>query len=296
MLRKNRLLILIMLFLFSGSIMVTAIDSNIIVFGSEKGAVIGSEFKISGLINTLDDTRKNPVSMTISFDPALAEIDRSKGIDGIDIMMPVTDLVINTSTPGQIYISAAFVEHLTSFMVYFKALTSGTSPITLFTIPENFRIETIAMSIVEYGDVNADRVINIVDSLLVAQYYVDMKGISLIVDAGDVNCDGLVNIIDSLLIAQYYIGQLKEFPLCKDNITPTPLSSPDNTPTPSPGSYIPRDVNDDGIVNIIDCIIINQYLKGLDVTINEEAADANHDGVITADDATIICSFEIIIQ
>ena len=59
------------------------------------------------------------------------------------------------------------------------------------------------------GDVNLDHKINIVDALLVAQYYVgydpeDFKNPAV----ADVNGDNKINIVDALLIAQYYVGVL----------------------------------------------------------------------------------------
>jgi hypothetical protein len=56
------------------------------------------------------------------------------------------------------------------------------------------------------GDVNLDGVVNIVDSLLIAQDYVHTPITSTYeTDLADVNCDGSVNIVDSLLIAQAYV-------------------------------------------------------------------------------------------
>lgn len=57
------------------------------------------------------------------------------------------------------------------------------------------------------GDVNSDNSINIVDALLIAQYYVGLplSGV-FIEDFADVNCDGFINIVDALLVAQYYVG------------------------------------------------------------------------------------------
>jgi hypothetical protein len=60
------------------------------------------------------------------------------------------------------------------------------------------------------GDVNEDGSVNIVDALLVAQYYVGLNpGINAL--PADVNCDGVINIIDALLIAQYYVGLIESF-------------------------------------------------------------------------------------
>jgi endo-1,4-beta-xylanase len=61
------------------------------------------------------------------------------------------------------------------------------------------------------GDVNDDGDINIVDALLVAQYYVGLNPSGFDVSRADTNCDGSVNIVDALLIAQYYVGLVSEF-------------------------------------------------------------------------------------
>lgn len=59
------------------------------------------------------------------------------------------------------------------------------------------------------GDVNNDGAVNIVDALLISQYYVGTIGEDdLILDAADVNCDGAANVVDSLLISQYYVGSI----------------------------------------------------------------------------------------
>ena len=61
------------------------------------------------------------------------------------------------------------------------------------------------------GDVNTDGQVNIVDALIVAQYYVGLDPSPFDADAADTNCDGSVNIVDALLIAQYYVGLITEF-------------------------------------------------------------------------------------
>lgn len=45
-------------------------------------------------------------------------------------------------------------------------------------------------------------------------------------------------------------------------------------------SRIPGDVNDDGEVDIFDCVRLKKYIAGFDVTINEANADVNGDGEI----------------
>ena len=59
------------------------------------------------------------------------------------------------------------------------------------------------------GDVNDDGNIDIVDALLIAQYYVGL--ITIDTTNADTNCDGSVNIVDALLISQYYVGLISEF-------------------------------------------------------------------------------------
>ncbi|MBN1697028.1 MAG: hypothetical protein JW881_05915 [Spirochaetales bacterium] len=61
------------------------------------------------------------------------------------------------------------------------------------------------------GDVNDNGNIDIVDALLVAQYYVGLDPANFIFDRADANCDGVINIVDALLIAQYYVGLVETF-------------------------------------------------------------------------------------
>jgi hypothetical protein len=60
------------------------------------------------------------------------------------------------------------------------------------------------------GDVNSNGDIDILDALIIAQYYV---GLPVAIDEtkADTNCDGSINIIDALLIAQYYVGLISDF-------------------------------------------------------------------------------------
>jgi len=87
------------------------------------------------------------------------------------------------------------------------------------------------------GDVNSSNGINIVDALLIAQFYVGLDPADFDEAAADVNADGKINIVDALLIAQYYVGLISELPGCSQTPTPTPNSYPTATPvgwTPLP--------------------------------------------------------------
>jgi glucuronoarabinoxylan endo-1,4-beta-xylanase len=61
------------------------------------------------------------------------------------------------------------------------------------------------------GDVNGDNNINIVDALLIAQYYVGLNPSPFDTAAADANCNGSIDITDALLVAQYYVGIITQF-------------------------------------------------------------------------------------
>ena len=62
------------------------------------------------------------------------------------------------------------------------------------------------------GDVDFNGVVNIVDALMLAQYYVGLDPKHIDLSAGDVNMDGTINIVDALIIAQYYVNLVTELP------------------------------------------------------------------------------------
>jgi endoglucanase len=61
------------------------------------------------------------------------------------------------------------------------------------------------------GDVDSDGDVDIIDALLVAQYYVNLDPDNFDTSAADTDCDGGIDIIDALLIAQYYVGLISGF-------------------------------------------------------------------------------------
>jgi hypothetical protein len=56
------------------------------------------------------------------------------------------------------------------------------------------------------GDVNGNLSVDIVDALVVAQYYVGLNPSSFQACAADVNQNGTIDIVDALLIARCYVG------------------------------------------------------------------------------------------
>ncbi|MBN2440859.1 MAG: glycoside hydrolase family 11 protein [Spirochaetales bacterium] len=61
------------------------------------------------------------------------------------------------------------------------------------------------------GDVNSDETVDIVDALLIAQYFVGLNPADFNPDVADTNCDGTIDIVDALLTAQYYVGIINGF-------------------------------------------------------------------------------------
>jgi hypothetical protein len=88
------------------------------------------------------------------------------------------------------------------------------------------------------GDVDSDTDIDIIDALLIAQYYVNLNPGNFNASVADANGSGGIDIIDALLVAQYYVGLITEFP--GQTQTPTPTSPPTPAPTapPSGGNLV----------------------------------------------------------
>ena len=72
--------------------------------------------------------------------------------------------------------------------------------------------KTLASPTGAKGDANGNGSIDIVDALLVAQYYVGLNPSGFVSANADVNCNGLIDIVDALMIAQYYVGLIASFP------------------------------------------------------------------------------------
>jgi hypothetical protein len=88
------------------------------------------------------------------------------------------------------------------------------------------------------GDVNNDNVVDIVDALLTAQFYVGLNPSNFNQNNADINSDGQINIVDALIIAQIYVG-LATSP-------PTPAPTPSSVDNVYMFSYFTGD-GDDGL-------------------------------------------------
>ncbi|MBN2536289.1 MAG: hypothetical protein JXB88_25630 [Spirochaetales bacterium] len=65
---------------------------------------------------------------------------------------------------------------------------------------------TVTNPSVLHGDVDSSGSIDIVDALLIAQYYVGLAPVNFNAAAADVNRDGTIDVIDALRVAQCYVG------------------------------------------------------------------------------------------
>ncbi len=86
------------------------------------------------------------------------------------------------------------------------------------------------------GDVNNNGTIDIVDALIIAQYYVGLNPSQIVLSVADTDGNGTVDIIDALRITQYYVGLATQ--LSCGQATATPVSgtvSPTANPTAAPG-------------------------------------------------------------
>ena len=63
------------------------------------------------------------------------------------------------------------------------------------------------------------------------------------------------------------------------------------SPTVAIRDYIPGDINDDGVVNGKDGILLSQYLAEWDKEINLDAADVNGDNIVNGKDSIILSQY-----
>lgn len=88
------------------------------------------------------------------------------------------------------------------------------------------------------GDVNNSGSVDIVDALLVAQYYVGMNPSVFYESTADVNASGSIDIVDALRIAQYYVGIVSSLE-CSTQTSPPQTNPPQTNPpaqTSAPGT------------------------------------------------------------
>lgn len=96
--------------------------------------------------------------------------------------------------------------------VFVQAGTTGSTSSNLYAV--RYKLNPSSQPTPEpanLGDVDNDGDIDIIDALLVAQYYVGLNPANFDQSKADVNCDGAITIVDALLIAQAYVGLVSRF-------------------------------------------------------------------------------------
>jgi hypothetical protein len=128
-----------------------------------------------------------------------------------------TTVTVQYQSPVEVTFTASASSQI--FGSWSGALTGSTNPTSLYvdrvlSVTANFMeiqptpIPTPAGLL---GDVNSSGAIDIVDALLVAQYYVGLAPANFNEANADVTKDGTIDIIDALRIAQYYVGLIPGF-------------------------------------------------------------------------------------
>jgi hypothetical protein len=169
-------------------------------------------------------------NFTIDYDETLIDIDTENGTGGVEEGRQGFIVSVVGYEPGSIIVQGIFEPgaiggndiHLCT--IYWTAGSGAGSTVLDLTINEFAGLSgdqigiptdidgSVTVNELLLGDVNADGKINIIDALLVAQYYVNIIPDDFIEEAADVNASGGINIIDALLIAQKYVGTIDSFP------------------------------------------------------------------------------------
>jgi M6 family metalloprotease-like protein len=115
-----------------------------------------------------------------------------------------------------IYASAGAQNKAIAKSLTATANSSGQIVIQFTSVTENPKINGISINPGSnngaIGDVNGSGSIDIVDALLIAQYYVGLNPANFSAASADVNCTGSIDIVDALLVAQLYVGLIGNFP------------------------------------------------------------------------------------
>ena len=96
-----------------------------------------------------------------------------------------------------------------------KLKTKGIILLLLFVFALNYSFAATC------GDVNNSGVVDIVDALMIAQFFVGLNPSGFDTMVADVNGSGSIDIVDALMTAQFYVGLVSQLS-CSTSVTPTP--------------------------------------------------------------------------
>lgn len=183
----------------------------------------------------------------VHFDQNIVAVDTTQGNNGVTAGPDGFVAAVNSEDPGILIFNGYDTSgkgpgsDLNVLTIHWSSgMTTGTTPLnlrvttltdettaTIGDIPRDLD-GSVTVNDAEMGDANKDGSVDIVDALIIAQYYVGTNPANFHTDVSDVDHSGQIDIVDALLVAQFYVDLLPALP------TPTPSPSP--TPTPvTPG-------------------------------------------------------------
>jgi arabinoxylan arabinofuranohydrolase len=196
-------------------------DCNVFFNPNNSTQGINSTFEIDVVVDS-GNQELAAYGFNITYDPIiLSVVDVEEGSDGFLS-------AANTQTPGEIVVSGFDTSgtgpdsDLQVLIITFTALEGGASVLGLnvdqLVDGETNTIGTacgndgsVEIMNITLGDADGDGDIDIVDALLIAQYYVELDPSPFIPGNADTDCDGDIDIVDALLVAQYYVMLISEF-------------------------------------------------------------------------------------
>jgi hypothetical protein len=191
--------------------------------------LILGDFSFTNEIHMNTGTQKLAAyGLNITFDSSVVIVNTEEGNSGVEAGPDGFISAVNAGTPGTLVISGFDTTgtgpgtNLNTHTIHWLAQTyNGTTDLDIAVnnlvdettntigmpngITGQITIETITCVL---GDVNGDDNVDIVDALLIAQYFVGLSPSGFSINCGDVNCSGSIDIIDALLVAQYFVGLL----------------------------------------------------------------------------------------
>jgi hypothetical protein len=203
---------------------------GLVSFGASTYSVApGSALNVDVLVNTGTQDLA-AYGITLGYDASVLSVNTSLGTNGVTEGAQGFISAVNSAS-GSLIVSGFETnatgpgESLHLLTIHFSALSEGSTDLSInvtdladssYTTIGNpvggSATVNVSPNTVTLGDVNNDGIINIVDALMTAQYYVDLSPQPFDTQAADVDCNGTINIVDALIIAQYYVGLINSFP------------------------------------------------------------------------------------
>jgi hypothetical protein len=183
----------------------------------------GTAFTTGIHVNT-GSTLIGAYGLQVEYDEGIVGVDTSAGLNGVEAGADGFVAAVNADEPGTLNFSG-FDPYgkgpgadLDFLVIHWTALNEGSTELVI-TINSLVDLDTeplgdphplhgivTVIPQVLPGDVNEDDVVDIVDALLIAQFYVGLATGNFVQEAADVDCNGVIDIVDALVTAQYYVG------------------------------------------------------------------------------------------